>query len=147
LPVVTVDGVGGSKGAAAADTRRPSTPRDLYKRGLARYRAGNYAAALSDFQEYLKMGPPPDYVDNAYYWLGECSYGLGRYQESLEYFGTVLKKTPDGNKVPDSMLKAALTYARVGRKAEARSTLYNLLETYPNTNAARLAAQKLKELE
>ena len=93
------------------------------------------------------MGPPADYVDNAYYWLGECSYGLGRYQESLKHFGTVIKKTPDGNKVPDSMLKAALTYVRVGRSAEARSTLYNLLETYPNTNAARLAAQKLKELE
>lgn len=122
-------------------------PRDLYKRGLASYRAGKYSEAREDFDEYLRLGPPPDYLDNAYYWIGECAYGLGRHKEALTYFGKVIKETPDGNKVPDSMLKAALAYVRIGQKGEARSTLYNLLETYPNTNAARLAAQKLKELE
>lgn len=143
LPVVAAGDV-----AAPASAKAPvDNPRDLYKRGLASYRAGKYSEARTDFEEYLRLGPPADYLDNAYYWLGECSYGLGRHKEALKYFGKVIKETPDGNKVPDSMLKAALAYVRIGQKGEARSTLYNLLETYPNTNAARLAAQKLKELE
>jgi tol-pal system protein YbgF len=141
LPVVAAAGTAGPPSA------KIDNPRDLYKRGLASYRAGKYAEARKDFDQYLRMGPSADYLDNAYYWLGECAYGMGRHKEALTYFGKVIKETPDGNKVPDSMLKAALAYVRIGQKGEARSTLYNLLETYPNTNAARLAAQKLKELE
>ncbi len=143
LPVVAAEGAPAAPGAR----EKVDNPRDLYKRGLASYRAGKYAEARADFDEYLRLGPTADYLDNAYYWLGECAYGMGRHKEALTYFGKVIKETPDGNKVPDSMLKAALAYVRIGQKGEARSTLYNLLETYPNTNAARLAAQKLKELE
>ncbi len=147
LPVADVNKDSPASEVAQEGVLSARTPMEQYKQGLASYRAGHYDEALKDFGGYLKQGPPQDYLDNAYYWLGECTYGLGKYKEAIGYFDRVIKETPRGNKVPDSMLKASLAYVRLGRQEQAKSILYNLLETYPNTNAAKIATQKLKELE
>lgn len=143
LPVVETD----KSGAATKSVHEASTPMELYKRALGRYRTGEYAAAQGDFEAYLKTNPPRDYLDNAYYWLGECSFGVGQYERAIGYFNRVIKEIPEGNKVPDSMLKASMAYVRTGKRASAKDTLYNLLETYPSTNAAKLASEKLKDLD
>ncbi len=140
-----------SPAPAATPAPRPvddsASPMDLYKNALADYRAGRYAEALTVFKRYLDKNPEPDYLDNAYYWIGECSYGLGQHQQAITWFDRVLKETPNGNKVPDAMLKASLAYIQIGKPAEARSILNNLIQTYPSTNAAKIAAERLKELE
>ena len=144
LPVVKTTPVG----EATRDKEEvPSTPMEAYKGALSKYRAGRYGEALSDFKRYLDMGPSEDYLDNAYYWIGECSYGLGEFKQAIAQFDRVIKETPGGNKVPDSMLKAAMAYIRIGSPSDARGILLNLVETYPSTNAAKLATEKLKELD
>lgn len=145
LPVVKVDASGAASEVAAEEA--PSSPMEAYKTALASYRAGEYAKAHGQFKRYLDMGPSNDYLDNAYYWMGECSFGLGDFTQAVSWFDRVLKETPNGNKVPDSMLKAALAYARMGKPSESKGILLNLVETYPSTNAAKLATEKLKELE
>jgi tol-pal system protein YbgF len=150
-PVVVGDSlpvVGTDKSGAATEVADPGgSPMEVYKRALSRYRTGEYASAANDFEGYLKSNPPRDYLDNAYYWLGECSFGLGQYDRSISYFNRVIKEIPEGNKVPDSMLKASMAYLRTGKKSSAKDTLYNLMETYPSTNAAKLAGEKLKDLD
>jgi len=146
LPVVKVDGTGVAT-ERVLDNDAPSSPMETYKTALASYRTGEYSAALGQFKRYLEMGPSVDYLDNAYYWIGECAYGQGEFDQAVSWFDRVIKETPNGNKVPDSMLKAALAYTRMGKPSEARSIMLNLVETYPSTNAAKLATEKLKELE
>ena len=116
-----------------------------YKDALASYRGGEYSAALTGFQTFLAGGPQPDYLDNALYWIGECHFGLGQYGEAVSFFQRVMQEQPDGNKVPDAMLKMSLAYDRTGRGAEATRLLEDLTRQYPATNAGRLAAQKLEE--
>jgi tol-pal system protein YbgF len=120
---------------------------EIYKSGLALYRAGDYASAMKEFTAYLHKGPSRDYLDNAYYWLGECSFGMGRFKDAINYFNRVITEIPGGNKVPDSMLKASYAYLKMGQGAQAKKILYNLLETYPSTNAAKLATKKLNKLD
>ncbi len=144
LPIVPINAEGGERGSEPMAER---TAMEIYKSGLALYRAGDYAAALSEFESYLEKGPSQDYLDNAYYWLGESSFGLGQYQKAIGYFDRVIKEIPEGNKVPDSMLKASLAYAKIGQSDQAKSILYNLLETYPSTNAAKLATDKLNNIK
>lgn len=115
----------------------------LYKDALALYRSGNYAKALQGFQSFLDSKPRADYVDNALYWLGECQFGLGSYEKSVAYFRRVLKEQPDGNKVPDAMLKMSMAYERMGRPDDARSVLESLASQYPTTSAGKLGQQKL----
>ncbi len=122
-------------------------PLDVYKQALADYRSGDYADALEGFRAFLGSGPNPNYIDNALYWIGECHFGLGDYDEATNYFKRVLREQPDGNKVPDSMLKMSLAFERLGTPERSRELLEKLTERYPTTNAGRLGAQKLAEME
>ena len=116
-----------------------------YKDALADYRGGNYGAALAGFETFLASGPQADYVDNALYWIGECHFGLGHFDDAVNYFQRVMSEQPDGNKVPDAMLKMSLAYDRTGRGDQAKRLLEDLTRQFPATNAGRLATQKLAE--
>lgn len=115
-----------------------------YRESLAAYRSGRYQDALSGFESFLGAKPKDDYVDNALYWIGECHYGLGDYSAAVKYFERVMREKPDGNKVPDAMLKMSLALDRVGKAERATGVLQKLTQRYPLTNAGRLGMQKLK---
>ncbi len=119
---------------------------DLYKASLSLYRSGDYAAALNGFQSFMDGSPRRDYQDNGLYWIGECYFGLGRHERSIDYFERVINEQPDGNKVPDAMLKMALAYKELGNPEKTRSLLQKLTDRYPTTNAGRLGAKKLSDL-
>lgn len=116
----------------------------IYKDSLALYRSGAYAEAQKGFQEFLESNPRADYVDNALYWLGECQFGLGDYAGSVGFFERVVREQPDGNKVPDAMLKMSMALEKMGRQDDARRALETLTSQYPATNAAKLGQQKLQ---
>lgn len=117
----------------------------LYKDALSDYRAGKYTDAYTGFQSFLASKPSPDYVDNALYWLGECQFGMGNLDGSIGYFQRVMTETPDGNKVPDAMLKMSLAFERQGKVDSAKETLQKLISQYPTTHAGQLGTQKLNE--
>ena len=124
-----------------------SSPRNIYDRAVGQFHSAEYADALSTLNEFVLTSPEPDYMDNALFWMGECLYGLGRYNEALGFFQRVVSEYPDGNKVPDSLLKEALTYERLQNDSRAREILATLVETYPTTDAADRAQQRLRDLE
>lgn len=117
-----------------------------YRESLAQYRAGNYKEALGGFKAFLASKPKEDYVDNALYWIGECQYGLGNFTGAVRYFKRVVNEQPDGNKVPDAMLKMSLAYERLGKSKQAKSTLKSLSSRYPLTNAGRAGKKRLSQL-
>lgn len=118
---------------------------ELYQDSLALYRAGNYSQALEGFTQFLEDGQRLDYADNALYWIGECHYGMGQYERSIEYFEKIIHEMPSAGKVPDAMLKMSLALERLGRNSQAIKTLEELLERFPRSNPARLGAQRLKD--
>lgn len=137
----------------AGDDNRPiapganQSPLEIYREAVAQFNEAEYATALETLNRFIAVGPEEDYMDNALYWMGECLYGLGRYGEALGYFQRVVSEYPDGNKVPDSLLKEALTYERLSDADRARTVLATLVETYPSTDAAERARQRLRDLE
>lgn len=120
---------------------------DLYKSALAKYRSGEYSIALEGFDRFMEGDPRSDYRDNGLYWKGECYFGLGQYDRAIEQFQRVLEEQPDGNKVPDAMLKMALAHRERGERAEAQKLLEKLVQRYPSTNAGRLGKKKLSDLD
>ena len=94
----------------------------------------------------MKKFPDHDLADNAQYWLGECFYDRKQFAEALPEFRTVLTKYPLGNKAPDAMLKLAYCMLALGDVQKGRELLSKLPETYPHTEAARLAQMRLSEL-
>ena len=135
-----------SSGGPSAKPFENSSGLDLYKSALAKYRGGDYATALAGFEKFMAGGPRHDYQDNGLYWIGECHFGLADYDKAVRYFKRVLDEQPDGNKVPDAMLKMALAFRELGMSEKARSMLEKLTRRYPSTNAGRLGQKKLSDI-
>lgn len=120
-------------------------PLSLYQLSLRQFNEGSYEEALEGFQFFMDSGPSADLADNAVYWIGECHYARGHYDLALATFQQVVTEYPDGNKIPDSLLKIGLTYERLNDLNQATEVLSSLIETYPLTDAARRASQRLTD--
>lgn len=104
---------------------------------------GKYDEAIRGFRALLEKWPQGRYADNALYWSGEAYYVKRDYKSALSAFQAVLQRFPTSPKAPDAMLKAGLTQLDLKQDAEGRATLQRLVETYPQSNAAKLAQQRL----
>lgn len=133
---------------AAASTVVPDgSPLVLYRTSLDAFNQGRYADAKAGLQKFVASSPAEDYLDNAYFWLGECAYGEGRYDDALGLFQKVVSEYSDGNKVPDALLKVALSYERLQQLDRTKEILAQLAATYPSTDAARRATERMRALQ
>ncbi len=104
---------------------------------------GKYDDAIRGFRSLLEKWPRGRYADNALYWSGEAYYVKRDYRSALGAFQAVLQRFPDSPKGPDAMLKVGLSQIELNQQAEGRATLQKLVDTYPQSSAARLAQQRL----
>ena len=119
----------------------------LYDTAYEDYQRQNYSLARNGFEEYLRLFSDTDLADNAQYWIGECYYAEGRYEEAAEAFKEVITKYPTGNKVPRAMLKAGHASLQLGRKDHARSMFQQVIDAYPLSSEADQARSRLKKLD
>lgn len=109
-------------------------------------KSGKYDEAVRGFKGVLEKWPSGRYADNAAYWMGEANYVKRDYSAALAAFQTVVTNYPSSPKVPDAALKTGLTLVELKQTDQARQTLEQVIQKYPNSNAAKLAQQKLASL-
>ncbi len=130
--------------------RRPAATRaaalQLYNLSLDRLRSGAHDEAVAGFRSFIERFPEHDYADNAQYWLGECFYDRKDFENAAREFRLVRQRFPEGNKVPDALLKAGFSLLALEDQAAARRLLEELVTAHPRHEAAALAAAKLAEL-
>ncbi|MBI5116561.1 tol-pal system protein YbgF [Candidatus Poribacteria bacterium] len=119
----------------------------LYDTAYEDYVRQNYPLARNGFEEYLKQYPDTDLADNAQYWIGECYYAEGKYEEAVGAFNKVITRYPTGNKVPRAMLKSGYALVETGKKDEARKMFQKVLDAYPLSSEADQAKAKLREMK
>jgi tol-pal system protein YbgF len=137
-----VAGPGGPSGASGG----ASTEQAAYVQAFEALKNANYAAAIAGFKQYLAKYPTSDLADNAEYWLGEAYYVTRDYDNAAVAFRAVGERWPNSRKAPDALLKLGFTQYELKQRAEARATLTQVTQRYPDTEAARLAAERLKRL-
>lgn len=134
-----------------AETRKPAqltlSAQEMYNNAYGDYLKGNYSLAIDSFRLFLQQYPNAPLSGNALYWIGECYYSQGKFQEAVDTFSELLVNYPSSNKVPAAYLKKGYSLARLGKKEEAIATLKLLIAKFPAQEEARLAQEKLKELE
>lgn len=138
----------GATGAAGAPAGADpsSTEQAVYNQSFDALKAGSYSIAITGFKDFLSNYPQSPLADNAQYWLGEAYYVNHDYESAGEAFRTVLKKWPDARKAPDALLKLGYTQFEQKQYAAARSSLNAVTQKYPGTEAAKLAADKLRRI-
>jgi len=129
--------------AGPAPTGPAPAPRELYSQAYADFARGNYDLAVQGFTEYIRNYPGTDFTDNAQYWIGECLYGKKMYAEAIEAWSTLFKDYPASDKLPDARVKKGMALERLGRKSQALVEYRYVVDRYPNSQAARIARERL----
>jgi len=125
----------------------PAIERAAYERAFELLKQGRYDLAVAAFKAFVETYPQGHYADNAQYWLGEANYVQRNFQAAATEFGRVVDGFPDSDKRPDAMLKLGYTQQELGQNDKARATLSNVVSSYPNSTAARLATKRLQDLK
>jgi tol-pal system protein YbgF len=107
-------------------------------------KGGEHDKSVAALRAFLSKYPRHDYADNAQYWLGEAFYAHKDYKEALVEFRNVIETYPRGNKVPDALLKVGYCYQALGQSDKARAVLEQVVNLYPKTEPAALAAKRLE---
>jgi tol-pal system protein YbgF len=133
-------GAPGAAGAAAAGEQA------AYTQAFDALKTANYAGAISGFTSFLSAYPSSPLAENAQYWLGEAHYAKGEYENAANAFRVVGERWPSSRKAPDALLKLGYAQIEMKRPADARVTLGDVTRKYPDSDAAKLAAERLQRL-
>lgn len=116
-----------------------------YQAAFSNVQSREFAAAIDDFDRFVVDHPDTSLTANAYYWLGELHSAEGNLPDAEVAFMTVLDDYTQSNKVPDALYKLGLLKARQGQPAESRALLERVIENHPESSAAGLANDFLRQ--
>jgi len=135
--------VGAGTGAVAGSGPSPSA---LYSSAYADFSKGNYPLAIQGFEEYAQKYPNTELADNAMYWIGECNFSQGSYKSAIDAFDAMLEEYPESDKAAAANLKKALAFVQLNQIGQGIEQLRFVTSTYPGTDEARIAADRLSSL-
>jgi len=115
-----------------------------YRAAVELVKAGKIDDGAAALRAFLKNHPRHEYADNAQYWLGEAYYARKDYPHALVEFRATIETYPRGNKVPDALLKVGYCYLALGQQDKARAVLSQVVNLYPKSEPAALAAKRLE---
>jgi tol-pal system protein YbgF len=134
--------------ASSSSVAAPGSGADqaAYDRALAALRAGKYADTIAALRNFSSDHPGTALADNAQYWLGEAYYVTGDFDKAQATFKSVGERWPKSRKAPDALLKLGYTQQMQQDPKAARATLQQVIIRFPDSDAAKLARERLLQL-
>ncbi|NVN98657.1 MAG: tol-pal system protein YbgF [Geobacteraceae bacterium] len=115
-----------------------------YMKAFGLFSSNNFSGAAESFNAFVSAYPESEYAPNARYWLGECYFALGRFNEAIGAFERVLEMKPLPKRASDAMLRIGSAWYRLDNQSKGSQTLKLLIEKYPDSEAAAAAAGLLE---
>ncbi len=137
--------MGRSAASSAGSYNAPPSYVSKYERGLKIFHDRKYREALEVFEQLLATDTNNDYSDNAQYWIGECYYALGHYQEAIMAFEKVFT-FKFSNKNDYAQFKIGQCYFMIGNQARAEQEFQQFLDNYPESQLNQRAREYLAQL-
>jgi tol-pal system protein YbgF len=142
----SMGGAGGVPAAPPLGGASSAGEQATYDAAFNSLKASDYPKAIAGFRTFVATYPTSPLASNAQYWLGEAHYVNREYQNAIVAFQRVTTDWPESRKAPDALVKIGFTQAALNRNGDARVTLEDVVRRYPGTEAAQLAAERLKRL-
>ena len=124
----------------------PAEKRD-FEAALTLFRAGNFADAQTAFEGFAKQYPRSGYLPSARFWLGNAQYATRAYKEAISNFKALLSSAPQHVRAPEAALSIANCQMELKETKGARKTLEDLVRSYPQSEAALAAKERLSRLK
>jgi tol-pal system protein YbgF len=118
-----------------------------FEDSLALFRKGEFAAASSSFTDFIRRYPSSGYSAIALFWLGNAQYANRDYKEAIRHFNLLLSKSADHPRAPETLLSIANCQLELKDLKAARKTLEDVMKTYPQSEAASAARERLARLK
>ena len=135
-----------ARNVPADQVKKESSEDEIYRQAKQAFDQGDSDTARKKFMELIARYPKSDRADNAQFWIGEIYYREKWYEKAILEYQKAIENYPKGNKVPASLLKQGFAFLNLGDKANSRIILQELIKKFPQTNEAKIAADKLKDL-
>ena len=120
--------------------------RQSYQESFELIRKGDYEAAEASFTNYIKTYEGSDFIDDAKFWLAQSMYSQGQYNPALELFESIQADYPQSEKIMESILKAGFCHFELGNIDKSIQIFRQIVADYPNSSVARLASEKLDNI-
>jgi len=130
----------------AAELRRPADKAAFLSLAQKQEQAGERGVARELYEEYVKKWPADPRAADAWFRLGELSFGEKRYRESVLAFGKVVQDFPRSDKAPDALLRTAEAMLALELKEDAKAMFEDVAARFPRSTAAQKAKARLAEL-
>jgi tol-pal system protein YbgF len=128
----------------------PSTsglsPTRMYETARADYFAGQYASGINGFEAFLRTFPRSEQSDDAQFYIGESHFGQNQWPQAIAAYNLVIQNYPGTNAVPDAYYKRGLAQQTLGQVDAARASWEAVAKNFPESDAGRLAKQRLDGL-
>ncbi|QXZ08423.1 tol-pal system protein YbgF [Comamonas sp. Y33R10-2] len=118
-----------------------------FDQALGLFRSGKFPEAAQAFAGILRQWPKSGYTPSVRFWLGNSQYATRDYKNAIANFRSVLTNAPMHMRAPEAALSIANCQVELKETKAARKTLEDLLQAYPNSEAAGIAKPKLATLK
>jgi tol-pal system protein YbgF len=146
-PSIPAASAGAASAAVGAAAVADGSDRALYEQAFDQLKEGRYDDARRSFERFLSEYPDSQLAGHGQYWLAETYYVGQDFAKALPEFQTVVDQYPQSRKVPDALLKIGYCQYEQEQWQAARRALTDVTTRFPETTAARLARQRLAQLD
>ena len=124
----------------------PSEKRE-FEAGWAAFRKGDFNGAQTLLYGFVNRFPTSGYMSSALFWLANAQYATRDYKEAIENFRTLITKSPNHPRASEALLSIANCQIELKDTKAARKTLAELVKSYPQSEAAIAAKERLSSLK
>jgi tol-pal system protein YbgF len=121
--------------------------RNQYEAAMGLLRRGEFDDASAAYQGFLKRFPASGYSDAVRFWLGNALYGQRQYREAVTTFRAFLSSNPTHPRAAEAALALANCQIELKDLKAGRRSLEDVVKTYPGTEAAQAAKERLGSLK
>jgi tol-pal system protein YbgF len=124
----------------------PAEKKDFdYALGI--FRKGEFEVSANLFQEFIRQYPRSGFSSAALFWLGNAQYANRDYKEAMQKFRALIAREANHVRAPESLLAIANCQVELKDVRGARKTLEELIKTYPQSEVAVTAKERLSKLK
>jgi TolA-binding protein len=128
----------------APSQNQPSADQ-MYQTSLGQLRLGSASTARMGFRELLKSYPTSDKAPDALYYIGQ-SFETENADSALYYYQQVTRDYAQSPRSGSSYYHIGLIKERANDRAAARDAYQKVVQSFPNSDEAALARDRLKAL-
>lgn len=118
-----------------------------YEANLTLFRKGDFAAATNGFVDFLNRYAQTGYRASALFWLGNAQYANKDCKSAVVNFRSLISSAPAHMHAPEAMLTIASCQLEAKETKASRKTLEELIASYPNSDAANAAKDRLGRMK